>query len=67
MDPGDGCETYLEHANELSVADVAVLVGVESVEYAAQLLSGEEDSELGKELLEFKSAEDAVLVLVKAL
>ena len=59
--------SYLEHADELGVADVAVLVGVERVEHAAELLSGEEDSELGEELLKLKSAEDAVLVLVKAL
>lgn len=38
--------TYLEDINEFSVANVAVLVNVEVIEYDTEFLSGEEDSEL---------------------
>ena len=38
--------TYLEDIDEFSVANVAVLVCVEVIEYDTEFLSGEEDSEL---------------------
>ena len=38
--------TYLEDIDEFSVANVAVLVSVEVIEYDTEFLSGEEDSEL---------------------
>ena len=37
-------ETYLEHIDELRVANVAILVGVEVVEHDTEFLSGEENS-----------------------
>ena len=60
-------DTYLEDIDELGVADVAVLVGVEVVEHHSQFLSGEEHSQFGQKLLEFQFAQNSVLIFVKAL
>lgn len=59
--------TYLKDVDELSVGDVAVLVLVEVVEDDAELLSCEEDAQLGHELLEFELLKDSVLVAIEAL
>ena len=58
---------YLEDVDELGVGDVAVLVLVESVEDDAELLPGEEDTQLGHELLELQLLEHSVLVSVETL
>ena len=51
--------TYLEDADELRVGDLLVLVQVEVVVDASQVLAGQENSELGDKLFEFKSGEGA--------
>ena len=60
-------ETYLEHIDELRVANVAILVGVEVVEHDTEFLSGEENSKFWHKLFEFQFAQNTVLISVKAL
>ena len=59
--------TYLEDVDELAVGDVAVLVCIEVIEDDAELLSGEEDSQLGHEFLELELLKHSVLVAIEAL
>ena len=62
-----GALTYLEDVDEFSVGDVAVLVLIKVVENDAKLLSGEENSKLGHELLELKLLQDSILVAIETL
>jgi hypothetical protein len=57
--------TYLESIDKLAVADVAVLVQVESVENNAEFLRCEENAHLARELLEFDFVEHAISIDVE--
>ena len=59
--------TYLEDVDELVVGDVAILVLVKVVEDDTELLSCEEDTQLGHELLELELLKDSILVAIEAL
>ena len=59
--------TYLEDADELSVRDLTVLVEIEVVVDASELLAGEENSELGHEFFKFKLVKSAALISVELL
>lgn len=59
--------TYLENVDELAVGDVAILVRVKVVEDDAELLSCEENAQLGHELLKLQLLKDSVLVAIEAL